>query len=705
MKPLRLAFCLLACGLGCHRSVHPTFPGAPLVLISIDTLRADHLPAYGYEGVATPAIDALRRDSILFENAYAHCPLTLPSHVSLLTGLLPTEHGVRDNLGYRFAPEAHPTLAALLKGRGYATGAAVSAYVLRRASGLARSFDFYDDVIATTHESLALGQVQRPGDETARRLEEWQAGQEGGRPVFLFLHLYEPHAPYEPPEPFRGRYASAYDGEIAAADAVLGRFLDRLRRAGLYERSVVILLSDHGEGLMEHGERHHGVLLYRWALHVPLLLKLPGGERAGDVVRRPVGLVDVVPTLSRLLGFPPPAGLPGRSLLEEEPSPRRIYAETYYPRIHLGWSELRSLVGERYQLIDGPRPELYDIGKDPRQRRDLASTAGPTARSMKAEIARYPSAFSAPEPVDSGVRERLRALGYLGGAAAGPVAGPLANPRDVIHEIEEVEAAFRLTQGKDAEAVVAFHRLLERNPRQLDVQLGLAEALARLERHPEAADAYRAALAIAPAMAGEIGLALARVSLLLGRLDDVETHARAGLLSNPAPAHELLAWAALGRGDLVRAASEAGQATALAPGAPGSALALAEVHIRRSEPLEALAVLGGALASLRSAGGAPVRGLELARGDALARLGRYAEAQAAFRREIEAFPRNSEAYARLAIVYALEGRRKSEVQRLLESMHAANPQPETALLAAKTLESIGDSPRAAAWRRRAAAGT
>jgi arylsulfatase A-like enzyme/tetratricopeptide (TPR) repeat protein len=705
MKTLRLAVCLLASGLGCRSSSHAEFPGASVVLISIDTLRADHLPAYGYAGVATPAIDALRRDAILYENAYAHCPLTLPSHVSLLTGLLPTVHGVRDNLGFRFDPRAHPTLAALVKVRGYATGAAVSAYVLRGATGLGDSFDFYEDAIETTHDGGALGEVQRTGAETARRLLGWRAGQGSSRPLFLFLHLYEPHAPYEPPAPFGGRYASAYDGEIAAADAVVGEFLDRLRRDGLYDRSIVILLSDHGEGLMEHGERHHGILLYRWALHVPLLVKLPGGERAGAVVRTPVGLVDVVPTLARLLGLRAPAGLPGRSLLDENRPARRIYAETYYPRIHLGWSELRSLVDERYQLIDGPRPELYDLGRDPGERRDLAATERSTARSMRTEIGRYPASFSAPEAEDPGVRERLAALGYLGGVAATPAGAPLANPRDRIHEIAEVETAFRLARGSDGEAVVAFRRLLARNPRQLDVQLGLAEALARLERYDEAAEAYEAALAKAPAMSGEIGLALARVSLILGRLRDVDAHARAGMSVDPAQAHELLAWSALGRGDLARAESEARSAQGLAPAGTGSALALAEVHVRRSQLREALAVLDHARASRASRSDAPARGLEFARGDVLARLGRHAEAEAAFRSEIEAFPRNSEAYARLAIVCALEGRRRAEVVSLLESMQAANPGRDTARLAAKTLASLGETPRAALSGGRAGPGS
>jgi arylsulfatase A-like enzyme len=218
-----------------------------VVLISIDTLRADHLPAYGYRAVETPAIDRLRRDSILFENAYAHVPLTLPFHASLLTGRLPGGHGVRDNLGYRLDPSSHPTLARLLRARGYATGAAVSAYVMRAATGLGDAFDFYDHRIRAAHETDALGEVQRPGVESAERLPEWRREHARDRPKLLFLHLYEPHAPYDPPAPFASLAASAYDGEIAAADAAVGRFLEELRRDGTYQRSIVVLLSDHGE--------------------------------------------------------------------------------------------------------------------------------------------------------------------------------------------------------------------------------------------------------------------------------------------------------------------------------------------------------------------------------------------------------------------------------------------------------------------------
>jgi arylsulfatase A-like enzyme len=245
-------------GAGCRRAER--FPGAPVVLISIDTLRADHLPAYGYKGVETPALDALRRDSILFENAISHVPLTLPSHTTILTGLLPFGSGVRDNVGFTLKPEVE-TLPGLLRSHGYATGAAVSSVVLARSSGIASSFDFYDDAMESVAPGESIGEIQRSGFETERLSEKWLASA-SARPFFFFLHLYEPHTPYEPPEPFKSRYAaSPYDGEIATADDIVGKFVAFLKSQGAYDRSVIVLLSDHGEGLGQHGEDEHGVLL------------------------------------------------------------------------------------------------------------------------------------------------------------------------------------------------------------------------------------------------------------------------------------------------------------------------------------------------------------------------------------------------------------------------------------------------------------
>jgi arylsulfatase A-like enzyme len=686
---------IAACGRGAG-STH--FPEAPVVLISIDTLRADHLTAYGYAAGETPSLDRLRRDAILFENAYTHVPLTLPAHVSLFTGTLPFVHGVRDNLGYRLNPKAHPTIAGLLKARGYATGAAVSAYVLRAGTGLGDDFDFYEDRIAAPNGVDALGRVQRPGKETLALLKPWLAGVKD-RPFFLFFHVYEPHAPYEPPEPYKSRHPLAYDGEVAAADAVVGNLLDELRRLGVYDRSIVIALSDHGEGLGEHGEDEHGILLYRWALHVPLFLKLPGADRGGTTVTEPTGLVDLLPTLAGLLDLPAPKGLPGRSVFESGPERGRIYAETYYPRLHLGWSDLRSLVDGRWQYIEGRRRELYDLGADPRQLTDVLAGNGELGRSRQKELASFPARLELPAEANAEEREKLAALGYLGGAVE--TTGPLPDPRESLPALSQVKAGFRLAAaGKNEEAVVLFRKVLAEFPTFFDARFELAQTLNRLGRHTEAYDAFRAAIRSSPGLAASVALPLGRVCLTLGRQDEAAANGRIALRVNAAAAHELLARVALSRDDLAAAESEAKAAVGDTAAELGAAVVRAEIRIRQERFAEALELIEEAKRRGRDSRHEPVADLDFLRGDALARLGRYGEAQKAFEDEVRAFPVNSQAWARLAVLYGLQHRTIREVDGLLERMVAARPQPETMELAAKTLESMGDRRGAAVWRRR-----
>jgi len=689
-----------AAGGACARGSGPRFPNAPVVLISIDTLRADHLPAYGYAAVETPALERFRKDAILFEQAYTHAPLTLPAHVSMLTGLLPFEHGVRDNLGYHLDAKAHPMLQGLLKARGYATGAAVSAWVLRGESGIGAGFDAYDDRIAAPAGSDALGRVQRPGGETAAIASAWLRGVKD-KPFFLFFHVYEPHAPYEPPEPFRSRYPLAYDGEIAAADGIVGGLLEELRLIGVYERALVIVLSDHGEGLGEHGEEEHGILLYRWALHVPLLLKLPGSARAGTRVATPVELIDLVPTLGALLDLPLPRGLRGQSLLSGRREPRRIYAETCYPRIHLGWSELRSLLDERWQYIEGVKRELYDLAADPKQLADRIAGQGDLARSRQHELAGLPAALAGPGDVSAAELEKLAALGYLGGAVS--PTGPLPDPRERIHVLQQVKGAFRLAAaGRDEEAVRSFRAVLQDNPLLFDARFELAQTLTRLERWDEAHDAYKAALRAAPSLAAPVALELGRVCLKLGRLGEAEANGHVAERSNRARARELLARVALARDDLEGAEREAGLATGDPAAELGAAVVRGEARIRRERFDDALGVVSEALRDAETRHQALVPDLHFLRGDALARLGRYGEAEAAFEEEIRLFPRNLQAYTRLAIVYGLQCRTVKDVDRLLERMAAASPGAAALELAAKTLESMGDARGAQAWRRRAA---
>ena len=299
------------------------FPRAPVILVSVDTLRADHLPAYGYREVETPGLDALQKDSVVFDNALSPVPLTLPAHTSLFTGLLPYQHGVQGQRRLSalarddHARDASSGSAAIRPGAPSPPSSSTMRPESRRASTITGTTS------RCAPSAEALGRVQRSGAATEELLEKWIGAQAPEKPLFAFLHLYEPHSPYDPPEPFRSRYAARpYDGEIAAADAVVGRFLGFLKSKRIYDKAIVVFLSDHGEGLGDHGEDEHGIFLYREALRVPLFVKLPGNARAGERIAAPAGLVDVFPTVAALLGEKVPFALAGEPLLAGGAQPR-----------------------------------------------------------------------------------------------------------------------------------------------------------------------------------------------------------------------------------------------------------------------------------------------------------------------------------------------------------------------------------------------
>jgi arylsulfatase A-like enzyme len=644
---------------------------APVILISIDTLRADHLPMFGYRGVETPNLDALRRDGILFTNAFAHVPLTLPSHTSVLTGLLPPDSGVRNNIGYRLDP-AVPTMESMLHDAGYDTGAAVSAYVLRGGTGLGRSFDFYEDAIEN-RPGTPTGSLQRPGTVTAQFARRW-IDQRGTKPFFFLLHLFEPHSPYEPPEPFRTRYASApYDGEIATADAIVGDFLAGLKERGIYDRAIIVFFSDHGEGLSQHGEAEHGIFLYREDIHVPLVVKLPRGARAGETLAHPVGLVDILPTIAQLTGAKAPPRLDGISLLAST-AERRIYSETFYPRIHLGWSELRSLENERHHYIQAPRPELYDVQADPAETHNILSDERRLYNAMKEELTHYGSAVALPSHIDPEEAKKLAALGYLGSThlAAG---GPLPDPKDRIGEIADMTGAVKLTfEGRDDEAIAAFRAIVARNPKLSDAWNELALTLEKRGRLEEASEAYRSAIDESSELAGELALSRGGILLKLGKLDEAARHAGLGENVNPSGAHLLRARVALARKDYRTAETEARTAKSAA-GNVVVAQALAEQG-RLAEALNVIDTTEKA------------DGRDAVRGDVLARMERYPEAIEAFRSNIASYPRDIDAYAKLAIVYTLQGR-VPDARSAVDEMVRSNPTGEARKLAVKTRKELG----------------
>ena len=528
-KPLSFALLLALLPLaGCRRSPADRLDipeNPPIVFISIDTLRSDRLPAYGYTGVETPAIDALRRDAVLFERAYSHVPMTFPSHASIFTGRLPTVHGVRDNVGYNLDSKKLPYLPRLLKGRGYATGGAISAFVMRGEVGFSEGFDLYDDKIES-RVSRGISGLQRAGTETLGRALAWLrtvAGEgQGERPFFLFLHVYEPHAPYAPPEPYRSRYRQLYDGEVAASDQVVGELVAELKRLGVYDRALVVLFSDHGEGLGEHGEDGHGVFLYRHDLQVPLLVKLPGAQLAGTSVAKPAGLVDLFPTVLQLLDMEMPKEIDGNSLLdllEEEAPQRSLYAETYSPRLHFGWSELTSLIEDRFQYIHGPDPELYDLAADPAQLTNLVQGERRTFAEMRQRLEGRIVPLQAPTAVDPETRQKLAALGYIGTAATG-LTGPLPDPKKMIGTLGYLhEGLEQYAKQQPAEAAASLRKAVDANPNMVDGWDYLGRSYQRLHKYEEALAAFKEAMKLSGGLP-ELALSTAMTLVQVGRPDE-----------------------------------------------------------------------------------------------------------------------------------------------------------------------------------------
>lgn len=682
---------LASCG---RKSTSTRSRGAPVILISIDTLRSDHLPAYGYRGVSTPNIDSLRRDSVLFARAYSNSPMTLPSHASILTGLLPADHGVRNDVGYRLDAEKTNSLPCALRTLGYHSAAAVSAYAIRSESGIGGCFDDYDDSIEP-QPGAASADFQRSGMSTLEIATSW-IGRTMDEKFFYFFHIDEPHAPYSPPEPYRSRYANPYDGEIAYADAIVGQFLDYLRTTKLYDQAIIILLSDHGEGLGDHGEDQHSILLYREAIQVPLIIKLPNGNRRGTSVEGPVQLTDIAPTVRALAGGKWNASYAGRSLFGADSSPRKVFSETMYPRIHLGWSDLESLIDGRYHYIAGPQPELYDLVADPAERYDLARQDRGTAASMQGEIAKLTKPLRATENVDPEAAKMLAALGYTGTARNITTAESLPNPRDGIQVLERLRQALLLADsGMSASAIKALQSIVTESPSMVDAWTKLAEVQSAAGDYDGAARSYREAIGRSPVLMPDIVVQSGFNLLRLGRVDEARTIANQLLSESPQKANELRARVALISDDLSVADEAARKAIEASREDPTDLVLLAEVQEKRGDAAAASVTLDRAEARARS----PLPGASLLRGNLAARRGDRAASKRFYRAEIASFPHHLEAYASLAIVQFIEGDRRG-VDETLNEMASKNPSRAAYMLAAKTLEALGDVHGAEKWRVR-----
>ncbi len=682
--------------------------GGPIILISIDTLRADHLPIYGYGKVETPGIDQLARDGIVFDSAWAHSPQTLPSHTSILTGRLPFEHGVRDNMGFS-VKDGEQTLARLLRGRGYATGGFVSAYVLRHETGISQGFDVYDDRLPPTSPEKATGEVQRDGADTLAAAETWLDGLKADR-FFLFLHLYEPHSPYTPPARF-ARY-DPYDGEIAYADELIGRLVASLKRRGLYDAAAIVLLSDHGEGLGDHGEMEHGIFVYSETIKVPLVMKLPRGRQAGRRVPDPVQHIDLLPTLLSMTGSPAAEGLRGRSLVpafDGQPLPEQgLYAEGLYSRFHFGWSELYALTDARYRFIRAPRDELYDRQQDPGERDNLAGSRETTRIAMRQALDRLIAGqkIDAPAQVSAEDRDALAALGYVGMRATVPDApGPdtLPDPKDKIQVLADYRHGLDLVRdGRAREAIGVFERMVADNPGMADVWNEIAGLLVRQGRLEDALVAYKRIVETAPHDPAAI-VSVAQVLVELGRLDEARAQAEQAVKMLPqnegrwrATAYKMLMQVALARGDAATARAEAARAEHADPSFPLTDTCEGLIRYNAGEYQAALPYFEAALR--KSADRTfQVPDLRYYLGDTLGRLDRLAEAERMFHEEIVLFPGSLRAMSGLAMVQRTEGRIE-ESNRTVEMMLKRSPTPQAYERAEKLWTMFGETERAAAAR-------
>jgi choline-sulfatase len=431
--------------------------GYNLLLVTLDTVRADHLGCYGENDQAeTPFLDSLCRNGVMFSDAVTSVPITLPSHTTIMTGLYPPNHGVRDNGTYRLAEE-RTTLAEDLRSHGYETAAFVGCFVLDARFGLNQGFDRYD--FQVTRDGYRPGMVdfnERPASSVTDSVLSWLRERDRSSttsPFFVWVHYFDAHLPYRSPLQALPRFSSRpYDAEITFADQQFGRLLAELKRERVLERTLIVVVADHGESLGEHGEPTHGMLLYRPTVRVPFIISCPtlftGTHRVSDQV---VGLVDIRPTVEELLGVPPGEDVDGLSLVGSGVTPdRAIYVETEMPHDLAGWSPLYAIRSHERKYIQAPRPELYDVTADPAESHDLSASDPADARAMEQRLSIVAGAMGgvgAERRLSDEERERLAALGYVQTGVA-PSAGPLADPKDMMPVYNDALRAERLYQER-----------------------------------------------------------------------------------------------------------------------------------------------------------------------------------------------------------------------------------------------------------------
>jgi arylsulfatase A-like enzyme/Flp pilus assembly protein TadD len=527
---------LLTIALACGRSQPQTSlttgqaKGANILLVTIDTLRRDRVGAFGDRRGLTPTLDRLAAGGIRYTQAFSHVPMTLPAHTSILTGMTPRHHGVRNNTTFRL-DERVPTLATALKAAGYRTGAFVGAFVLDGRFGLSRGFDEYNDRLG--HPDRPTFQIaERRASDVVSAAGSWILAEGAGThsapastrsPWFAWVHLFDPHAPYDAPTGARADLAP-YDAEVAYTDAMLGQFLDRLRAAGALDRTLVVVTADHGESLGEHGETTHGLFAYNATIAVPLIVNGPG--LAPGEVDAPVAHADLMPTILDLLGSPIPENLDGQSLVRTPASDRPIYFEALDASLTRGWAPLTGVIQNVWKFIDLPDAELYDLTADPGELRNRASS-DPRAEALKRSLRLAAgSERSAPAaPRDSDAAARLRSLGYTAGSVTPHRATTAADdPKRLVVLNERFTAALTAFDlGRSEEALSTFLSILQTRPDFISARTSAATILLTRGRASEAVRLLREA----PADQADSGELLAKLGAALRETGDLKAAAAA----------------------------------------------------------------------------------------------------------------------------------------------------------------------------------
>lgn len=661
-------------------------PRPPVILISVDTLRADYLTCYRQGRDVTSHIDSLAQNGTLFSQVSAVVPLTLPSHVAMLTSTYPFVNGVEDN-GIPFG--TGDTLATVLKAAGYRTAAFVGGFVLDRRFGLSRGFDVYDSPFDLHRKTVMdAGDLKRPGAQVAAAAMRW-LDQNGNSPFFLFLHVYDLHTPYNLPSGAPRRGDAGYRAELAYVDGVVGNFLAYLERRGLLKKSLIVFTSDHGEGLGEHGETTHGYFLYESTLHVPLIIHWPEAQRPASrkQVDEPASLLDVAPTILDVIGLPQPASTQGRSLNATGASDRELFSESLYARNHFGCAPLRSLRAGHYKYIDAPTPELYDLSADPLESRNLYGSQTARATAMRGRIASLvstaPAAQSrAPSPEAASA---LRSLGYLSGSTASSRLASHIDPKDRIIDFERYGQALAMASaGRLAESSRLLSTLIEKLPDVVDIRISLGLNDQQAGDYAKAAQEFRRALESTP-LSAQAHFDLAVSYFRLRRMDPATRELQAALALEPwyTRAEELLAQIYLETRDYSAARARLEHLLSIDPESYAAHYNLGVLAAMNGDWSGAQAALTSALHTDPSSAEA-----HNTLGSVFLRRGDLQQARAELEQAIKIEPRFAFAYYNLALVSKKE-RKTEEAARELRAALKADP----TFHAAKTeLDRIEGSP-------------